>query len=219
MSGLIVVALASQVVQAAEFTSQKERLSYAAGYQIAKSMTARSADFDAKALIAAIEDVLNKSELRVSAEDMQGAIEEDRKLRAHQQAKLADETKAKGLKFRTDFAAGKDVKKTPSGILYQVTKSGSGEFPKPTDTVTVHYRGTLIDGTEFDSSYKRGQPATFALNQVIKGWQEALQLMQPGAKISVVIPPELAYGDQGAGQMIAPGSTLMFEIELLSIKK
>ncbi|HED14862.1 MAG TPA: FKBP-type peptidyl-prolyl cis-trans isomerase [Gammaproteobacteria bacterium] len=219
MAVISVTILAGQSVQAAGLTSQKERLSYAAGYQIAKNMTARSAIFDSKAFIAAIEDVLDNKKPRVSEKDMQAAIEADRTQRIEQQAKKVNDTKAKGDKFRTDFAAGKDVKKTASGILYQVIKAGTGDSPNATDTVTVQYRGTLIGGKEFDSSYKRGQPATFPLNRVIKGWQEIVQLMQPGAKFKVVIPPDLAYGDRAIGQMIAAGSTLVFEIELLSIKK
>lgn len=213
------VILAGQSVQAAGLTTQKERLSYAAGYQIAKSMKARATIFDSKAFIAAIEDVLGNKTPRVSEQDMQAAIEVDRKQRIEQQAKVVNDTKVSGDKFRAAFATGKDVTKTASGILYQVLKVGTGDKPKATDTVTVHYRGTLINGKEFDSSYKRGQPATFPLNRVIQGWQEVVQLMQPGGKVKAVIPPELAYGERGAGQMIAPGSTLVFEIELLSIKK
>jgi len=220
IAGMLVVMLfVGQNVQAADFTSQKERLSYAAGYQIAKSMAARSGSFDAKAFIAAIEDVLGKKSLRVSEKDMQAAIALNRKQQADQKNKLVADTKTKGEKFRTAFATGKEVKKTAGGVLYQIIKAGVGDPPKATDTVTVNYRGTLIDGKEFDSSYKRGQPATFPLNRVIKGWQEVVQKMQPGGKIKAVIPPELAYGDRGAGQKIAPGSTLVFEIELLSIKK
>jgi len=216
---LVTTVLASQAALAANFTTQKERLSYAAGYQIAKSMASRADTFDTQSFIAAIEDVLGKKTLRVSEKEMQAAIEIDRKKRIAEKTKLSSDIKAKGDQYRADFAAGKDVIKTDSGVLYQVLKTGAGDPPLATDTVTVHYRGTLIDGTVFDSSYKRGQPATFPLNRVIKGWQEVVQKMQPGSKIKAVIPPELAYGDRGAGQLIGPGSTLVFEIELLSIKK
>jgi FKBP-type peptidyl-prolyl cis-trans isomerase FklB len=103
-------------------------------------------------------------------------------------------------------------------LQYKVIKVGTGKKPTPTDTVTAHYSGKLINGTEFDSSYKRGEPATFQLNGVIKGWQETLPLMQEGAKWEVVIPPELAYGPNGAGQSIGPNETLIFEIELVAVK-
>src|SRR5205807_3314650 len=110
------------------------------------------------------------------------------------------------------------VKTTASGLQYKVEKEGNGTPPKETDTVEVNYRGTLIDGTEFDSSYKRGEPATFPVNRVIKGWTEALQLMKPGAKYQLFIPSSLAYGERGAGQVIGPNATLIFDVELLSIK-
>ena len=120
-----------------------------------------------------------------------------------------------------DFLAankGKEgVKSTASGLQYKVIKEGKGPKPKPTDTVKVHYRGTLLNGTEFDSSYKRGQPVTFSVGEVIKGWNEALQLMPVGSKWQLVVPSDLAYGDHGAGQDIGPNSTLIFEVELLSI--
>src|SRR5205823_7796016 len=110
------------------------------------------------------------------------------------------------------------VKTTTSGLQYKALKEGSGAPPKATDTVVVNYRGTLVDGTEFDSSYKRGEPATFPVNRVIKGWTEALQLMKPGSKYQLFIPASLAYGERGAGQTIGPNATLIFDVELLSIK-
>jgi FKBP-type peptidyl-prolyl cis-trans isomerase len=111
------------------------------------------------------------------------------------------------------------VHTTESGLQYSILKEGSGPKPLATDRVTVHYRGTLTDGTEFDSSYKRGQPATFSLESVIRGWTEGLQLMPVGSKFRFTIPPELAYGQRGAGQLIGPNETLVFEVELLDIVK
>jgi len=105
----------------------------------------------------------------------------------------------------------------PSGLIYEVIEPGTGKRPKLTDRVTVHYRGTLTDGTEFDSSYRRGAPATFAVNRVIKGWTEALQLMREGAKWKLTIPPDLAYGKRGAGSTIGPDATLIFEVELIKV--
>jgi FKBP-type peptidyl-prolyl cis-trans isomerase len=121
-------------------------------------------------------------------------------------------------KFLAENKAKPGVKTTASGLQYKVEKEGSGTPPKETDTVVVNYRGTLIDGTEFDSSYKRGEPATFPVNRVIKGWTEALQLMKPGAKYQLVIPSDLAYGPGGTGGDIGPNATLIFEVELMSVK-
>jgi len=131
---------------------------------------------------------------------------------------LADKNQKEGEVFLAENKKKKGVITLPSGLQYQVIKEGTGKIPKATDTVTTHYRGTLIDGTEFDSSYKRGEPASFPVNGVIKGWTEALQLMKVGSKWQLFIPSNLAYGPQGAGQAIGPNATLIFEIELLSIK-
>lgn len=124
--------------------------------------------------------------------------------------------KAAAQKFLADNGKNKGVVTTASGLQYRVISPGKGASPKPTDQVSVHYKGTLLDGTEFDSSYKRGQPATFPVNNVIKGWQEALVLMKPGAKYELYIPPELAY-DMNSPPVIPPGSALKFEVELLSV--
>jgi FKBP-type peptidyl-prolyl cis-trans isomerase len=124
----------------------------------------------------------------------------------------------KGEAFLAENAKKEGVKVLPSGLQYKVIKEGTGKQPKKTDTVSVHYKGTLIDGREFDSSYKRGEPAEFGVTQVIKGWTEVLQLMKEGAKYEVYIPWQLAYGAQGAGGLIGPNETLVFEIELLKVK-
>ena len=130
----------------------------------------------------------------------------------------AEKNSKEGEKFLAENKAKPGVKTTASGLQYKVEKEGSGTPPKETDTVVVNYRGTLIDGTEFDSSYKRGEPATFPVNRVIKGWTEALQLMKPGAKYQLVIPSDLAYGPGGTGGDIGPNATLIFEVELMSAK-
>ncbi|MDX1815211.1 MAG: FKBP-type peptidyl-prolyl cis-trans isomerase, partial [Thermodesulfobacteriota bacterium] len=132
--------------------------------------------------------------------------------------KAAEKNLAEGKSFLEKNAKKEGVKTLPSGLQYKVLKKGSGISPKKTDTVTVNYKGTLIDGTEFDSSYKRGKPATFRVGGVIAGWTEGLQLMKPGAKWQLFIPPNLAYGERGAGARIAPNSTLIFEVELVSVQ-
>ena len=123
-----------------------------------------------------------------------------------------------GKTFLAENAKREEIITTSSGLQYEVLVKGEGDSPKVTDEVTVHYHGTLIDGTVFDSSVERGQPATFPVNGVIPGWVEALQLMKPGAKYKLFIPSDLAYGERGAGQMIGPNSTLVFEVELISVK-
>ena len=139
---------------------------------------------------------------------------------AQARMKVAGEAeKKKGTEFVEKAAKEKGAKKTESGLIYQEVTPGTGEQPKATDTVKVNYRGTLIDGTEFDSSYKRNQPATFPLSGVIKCWTEGVQLMKVGGKSKLVCPSEIAYGDRGSPPTIKPGSTLIFEIELLSIEK
>ncbi|MFH2003497.1 MAG: FKBP-type peptidyl-prolyl cis-trans isomerase, partial [Bacteroidota bacterium] len=130
-----------------------------------------------------------------------------------------DKNKIEGEAFLAENKKDKDVITLPSGLQYKIITAGTGPKPKSTETVAVHYSGTLIDGTEFDSSFKRGEPATFPVTGVIKGWVEALQLMPVGSKWKLFIPTDLAYGERGAGGVIGPNATLIFEIELLSINK
>jgi FKBP-type peptidyl-prolyl cis-trans isomerase FklB len=132
---------------------------------------------------------------------------------------MSEKQKQRGEAFLAENKKKEGVKTLPSGLQYKVVKAGSGKKPKLDDTVTVHYRGTLIDGTEFDSSLRRGKPATFPVSGVIPGWTEALPLMEEGAKWQLFIPPKLAYGERGAGSLIAPNATLIFEVELISIQE
>jgi len=134
------------------------------------------------------------------------------------QKATGEKNKTDGAKFLEENKKKEGVKTTASGLQYKVVKEGTGPQPKATDMVTVNYRGTLIDGTEFDSSYKRGQPATFPLNGVIKGWTEAVQLMKVGSKYQLFVPSNLAYGERSVGPDIAPNATLIFEVELLDVK-
>jgi FKBP-type peptidyl-prolyl cis-trans isomerase len=142
-------------------------------------------------------------------------------MQAAQKQKMEAEAVANasaGAKFLAEVAAREGVTKTASGLLYEVIEAGTGATPSASDKVTVHYRGTLIDGSVFDSSYDRGQPATFGVGQVIKGWTEALQLMPTGSKWKLYIPAELAYGERGAPPRIGPGAVLIFDVELISIE-
>ncbi len=133
------------------------------------------------------------------------------------EAVATEAAKQRGDAFLAENAQREGVVALPSGLQYEIMSEGNGTSPKSTDTVTVHYRGTLIDGTEFDSSYQRGRPATFRLNQVIKGWTEGLQLMKEGGKRRLFIPSHLAYGKRGAGKLIGPGEALIFEVELIRV--
>lgn len=215
-----VVAIGSSYAADKKYNTQKEKLSYALGVQIGSNMKSQGiTDVDAKAIGAAIADVMKGSKLQLSNEEMQAALTAYQQEMQKKRSAAADTAKAKGDKFLAENKKRKGVKVTDSGLQYEVLKEGKGEKPTATDTVTVHYHGSLIDGTVFDSSVKRGQPATFPLNGVIKGWTEIVQMMPVGSKWKVVIPPELAYGENGAGGSIGPNETLIFEIELISIKK
>ena len=201
-----------------KYTTQKEKFSYALGVQIANSMKQQGiTDVDSKVVGTAIADALKGGKLQLTVQEMTDALNTYKAELEKKHAAAASEAKAKGDKFRAENKKKAGVKETASGIQYEIITEGKGDKPKPTDKVTVNYKGTLVDGKEFDSSYKRGEPATFALNGVIKGWTEILQMMPAGSKWKVVIPPNLAYGETGAGAIIGPNETLVFEIELLSI--
>ncbi|MDP6028365.1 MAG: FKBP-type peptidyl-prolyl cis-trans isomerase [Arenicellales bacterium] len=202
-------------------TSQ-EQFSYALGFQIgsqiAQQMKADNLDLDPAHLAQAIEDVLAGRAPAMTDEQMAAAITEARKHAQEETMAKSQGSASAGAAFRAEYKQREGVSTTDSGILYTVLVEGTGKQPQASDTVVVHYRGTLIDGTEFDSSFKRNQPATFSLGGIIPGWQEILQLMPEGSRWEVVIPPELAYGSAGAGGVIGPEETLVFEIELREIK-
>jgi len=205
---------------AADYKSEKAKLSYAIGVTMGNSLKQQNInEVDPKIIGKAIEDVMSGAKLKVSKEDMQAAMTAFQQKMLAKQKMAADAKKSLGDKFRADNKKRKGVKELANGIQYEVLKDGKGAKPAKTDKVTVHYHGTLINGTVFDSSVKRGKPASFPLNGVIKGWQEILPLMPIGAKWKVVIPPELAYGARGTGGAIGPNETLIFEIELISIDK
>jgi len=218
VASLVMLGSLPDVAISADLKSAKEKYSYAIGFQIGSNLKRENADVDVDAIKQGIADVLAGTSPKVSMEDMQAAVMEIQK--EQQAARQAQGEKAK--KAGEDFLAAnkkkKGVKTLDSGLQYKVITEGKGPKPKATDTVVAHYKGTLIDGTEFDSSLKHGQPATFAVGQVIKGWQEILPLMPTGSKWQVFIPSDLAYGARGAGASIGPNETLVFDIELLEVK-
>ena len=195
--------------------TEMEKISYSLGVNMASSVKSQGLDsIDANAVAKAFNDVFQGNDLDVSEEESMTILQEFfGKLQAEKSAK-ANEV---GTAYLAENAAKEGVKTTESGLQYEVLVSGNGAKPTTNDQVTVHYHGMLTDGTVFDSSVERGEPAKFGVTQVIKGWTEALQLMSVGDKWKLTIPSDLAYGDQGAGGMIGPGATLVFEVELLGI--
>lgn len=196
----------------------KKKFSYVVGFQIGQSMKRDNLDIDPDAVALAVKDVLADKEPRLSREDMQAAIKANNEKAQKQRAEAQEKNKKLATEFLEKNKSKDGIKVTDSGLQYEVVSEGKGKKPLTSDTVVVHYKGTLIDGTEFDSSYSRNQPATFPLGGVIKGWQEGLQLMTVGSKYKLYIPPELAYGERGAGHKIPPNSALIFEVELKEIK-
>ncbi|WP_345978270.1 FKBP-type peptidyl-prolyl cis-trans isomerase [Sulfurimonas sp. HSL3-7] len=204
-------------------TTQEQKVGYAIGAQIGAQLAMTKEDIDSKALVAGLTDAMNGTELKLTDQQMQEAkMAFQKKVQEKAQKEmmeLAEKNKAEGEKFLAENKTKEGVVTLPSGLQYKVVQAGTGATPTATDTVVTHYTGTLINGQVFDSSVQRGEPATFPVNGVIAGWTEALQHMKVGAKWQLFIPAELAYGERGAGQTIAPNSTLIFDIELLEIKK
>jgi len=200
----------------------KDKVSYSIGLDIGMTFQKQKMEINSDVLAAGLKDGLSGAKPLLSPEEVRQVMtqfsKDMREKTAVANKEAADKNTKEGEKFLAENKAKPGVKTTASGLQYKVEKEGSGTPPKETDTVEVNYRGTLIDGTEFDRSYKRGEPATFPVNRVIKGWTEALQLMKPGAKYQLFIPSNLAYGPGGTGGYIGPNSTLIFEVELLSVK-
>jgi FKBP-type peptidyl-prolyl cis-trans isomerase FklB len=203
--------------------SEKEKVSYIIGVNIGRNLKAQSVDVDPDLVDRGLKDALSGGKILLTDEEMKTTMtalqQELMKKHEEELKKLAEKNKTEGEAFLAANKKKEGVVTLPSGLQYKVITEGKGKSPKATDTVTVNYTGKLINGTEFDSSYKRGQPATFALNGVIAGWTEALQLMKEGSKWELYIPANLAYGEKGAGNVIGPDSTLIFEVELLSVKE
>ena len=202
-------------INAQNLNTEMEKVSYSLGVNVAKSVKNQGLEsIDSEAIAQAFTDVFEGNELKISEQESNIILQD-------YFGKIAKEAKSAnveaGEKFLAENAKRDGVTTTATGLQYEVLVEGSGDSPKETDQVTVHYHGTLIDGTVFDSSVERGQPATFPVNGVIAGWVEALQLMNPGAKYKLFIPSNLAYGERGAGGSIGPNATLIFEVELISV--
>ncbi|MGN1393886.1 MAG: FKBP-type peptidyl-prolyl cis-trans isomerase [Succinivibrionaceae bacterium] len=201
-----------------EFKTTEDKVCYGIGTQIGDQLKhSQFPCFNLEAVIEGINDSLS-GKLQLDANDIRAAFTELNSKLAKEQAELAKVAREAGEKYLSENSKKEGVVVTASGLQYEILKEGDGETPKATDVVKVHYHGTLTDGTVFDSSVQRNEPAQFGVNQVIKGWVEALQLMKVGSKYRLTIPADLAYGDQGAGS-IPPGSALVFEVELLDIVK
>jgi len=213
----------AKVAPELKLDTPKSRISYTIGVNIGQDFKSQKLDIDADVLMEGIKDSMAGKELRLTEEQMASEIQAfqqdmQAKMMVEMEAQAA-KNKTEGESFLAENAKKEGVVVTASGLQYKVLEAGEGDSPVPSDVVTVHYRGTLVDGTQFDSSYDRGQPATFPVGGVIAGWTEALQLMKPGAKWQLVIPADLAYGERGAGQVIGPNSTLLFDVELISVEK
>jgi len=193
--------------------NQKEKASYSIGLSIGSNLKRQLVDIDLNIVVKGIQDGLSGASPLLSKEEIHETM-------VVLQRELMEKYKKQGEAFLAENKKKKGVTTLPDGLQYKVIKAGTGKKPKADDIVIVNYRGTLTDGTEFDSSYKRGQPATFPVSEgMIKGWTEALQLMQEGAKWELFIPSNLAYGERGMGGIIGPNASLVFEVELVSIKE
>ncbi|MGD9660522.1 MAG: FKBP-type peptidyl-prolyl cis-trans isomerase [Porticoccaceae bacterium] len=204
---------------AAELTTQEQKLSYIFGQNIGSQFKTETMDIDVDVFAMGVKDAMAGVEPKLAEADVMEALQKFQEDKMAEQQKSFDEASAKniaeGETFMAENAKKEGVVTLESGLQYKIIEEGEGAVPTETSTVEVHYKGTLIDGTEFDSSFKRGVPASFGVTQVIPGWTEALMLMKEGAKWELYIPPSLAYGPGGAGGLIGPEQTLIFEVELL----
>ena len=221
MCAAVALSGAAFAADAPELKNDKEKLSYSIGMDIGGNLKQGSVEVDPDMLAKGLKDSYGGGKTILTEDQARQAIADFQKTQMAKQAetmqKLSEKNKADGEKFLAENGKKEGVKTLPSGLQYKEITPGKGKSPKTTDTVTTHYKGTLIDGKEFDSSYKRGQPATFQVSGVIPGWTEALQLMKEGAKWQLFVPHNLAYGERGAGREIGPNATLIFEVELVSV--
>ena len=221
MCGVVALSGAAFAADAPEFKGDKEKVSYSIGMDIGGNLRRGSIEVDPDMLAKGLKDSYIGGKTLLTEDQARQAIEDFQKTlmakRAEAMQKVSEKNKADGEKFLAENAKKEGVKSLPSGLQYREITPGNGKSPTAADKVTTQYKGTLIDGTEFDSSYKRGEPATFPVSGVIAGWTEALQLMKEGAKWELFLPPNLAYGERGAGRDIGPNATLIFEVELISV--
>ena len=221
----IILFLASQIgaQETPSLKDQKDKISYSIGMEMGKNLKRQSLDLNPDILLKGIKDAFSGEKALMTDQEIAETMTAFQKeMMAKQQEtakKLGEKNKKEGEVFLAENKKKEGVVTLPSGLQYKLIKPGTDKKPKATDTVKAHYRGTLIDGKEFDSSYRRGEPVSFPVNGVIPGWSEALQLMGEGAKWQVFIPSNLAYGERGAGRDIGPNATLVFEIELISIQE
>jgi FKBP-type peptidyl-prolyl cis-trans isomerase FklB len=227
LSTLLLFACQTKVptVAAEDLKTETDSISYALGANIGNSFRSQSLEVNPMMVAAGLQAAMDSASFLTAdqSRDILMALNQrlnqrDMEKRQQENSVKAEQNKVNGDNFRAEYAKKAGVKTLPGGILYTVIKSGSGKTPKETDVVTVHYLGHLVDGQEFDSSFKRGEPVKFPVNGVIKGWQTALQSMKEGDKWEVVIPPDLGYGPQGTGEIIGPDATLVFEVELIKIE-
>lgn len=205
-----------------ELDTQEKQFSYALGIQFGMQIVSQLQSSDlplsSEALALGISDILNQNEMKLTDEQIQEVMTAVQKEVQDRDTAMREAAAQQGDDFRANYANEDGVESTANGVLYKVITAGDGATPTLDSTVTVHYRGTLVDGSEFDSSYRRNEPTSFPLGSIIPGWQEVLQIMKVGSKWEVVIPPQLAYGENGAPPAIPPNATLVFEIELLEIQ-
>jgi len=217
----LLLPVAASAQDAPPLETVDQRFSYMVGLQLGQRMMEQGLGktLDVDAFAQALRDTFAGEKPRLSREEMQATVKEVQALRDQEQQEKTGKAQAEGKAFMAENMKKDGVQTTASGLQYTVVTAGTGEKPLAADTVQVHYEGRLLNGTVFDSSYARGEPATFGVGPVIPGWQEALQLMPAGSKWEVWIPSELAYGEQGAGGDIGPNETLNFTIELIEIVK
>jgi len=217
----LLLPVAASAQDAPPLETVDQRFSYMVGLQLGQRMMEQGLGktLDVDAFAQALRDTFAGEKPRLSREEMQATVKEVQAARDQEQQEKTGKAQAEGKAFMAENMKKDGVQTTASGLQYTVVTAGTGEKPLAADTVQVHYEGRLLNGTVFDSSYARGEPATFGVGQVIPGWQEALQLMPAGSKWEVWIPSELAYGEQGAGGDIGPNETLNFTIELIEIVK
>ena len=220
---ILLVAGLGWTADEAALQTQKDKLSYSFGANFGKNLKQQSIDIDPDIMMKGLKDGMSGSKTLLTDQEMRDVMTAFQKemvaKQAEQRKVLGEKNKKEGEAFLAENKQKEGVKTLPSGLQYKVLKEGAGKSPKATDSVVAQYKGTLIDGTEFDSSYQRKEPATMRVNGVIKGWTEALQLMKEGDKWQLFVPAELAYGERGAGPMIGPNATLIFEVELISVKE